>query len=547
MSLQLLKRNYTMTGRDAPKILKLPQGEERWAPRRLPVDVGDVMMNIRMDDGKNRYIGEHISKYAQGVNPYGEFGYPYKVNKNNIRPPIVDPKFYEPISRMPVKFDAVTVGPIVKDLYTKRIDIEKVAPKTIIDKVSASTNSKPSRCGQTTNVLDKINLHLKKPHTSIPYHPSMPIHLNTGVPHIELDAKIFARPNMSIHAPFNTSDQSRDVNNMRTPMHIAVRPGYKDPYTFIQSEYEKVSTGINENDEIISVGTGFNSKYTKDGDNNNNIQLDSRLQTASFTNISMPVDSFNELNRQGYDLTAKIQTSAWYNPSYQITDLRNCDINDSYIANKIQPSVQSKPTNLLEFTERQMSDRVSPMISENNLQTNVQTMPTTNLIDYVNRQIIERVSPMISDKNLHTTIQTLPSTNLFDSADRPIAERVSPMISENNIQTSAQATHKYIMEDVRLNDAPITLADKIQLGEFASKADIPTVQNHQTYDRARELVPKEYLFVENHKRFDDHQHQTDRPIPGLRKKLNVQAPRVDRTGVQPDERQIPVGTDRFIY
>ena len=45
-----------MQGYEAPKILKLPQGETRWAPRRLPVDVGDVMMNMRMDDGKNSKV-----------------------------------------------------------------------------------------------------------------------------------------------------------------------------------------------------------------------------------------------------------------------------------------------------------------------------------------------------------------------------------------------------------------------------------------------------------------------------------------------------------
>src|SRR3972149_8898728 len=123
MALQLLKRNYTMQGREAPKILKWPQGEMRWAPRRLPVDIGDVYMNIRMDDSKNRYIGEHVSKYAQGLNPYGEWGYPYKINKNNIRPPIIDPKYYEALSRMPVKFDSVSAGPIVKDLYGKRMAI----------------------------------------------------------------------------------------------------------------------------------------------------------------------------------------------------------------------------------------------------------------------------------------------------------------------------------------------------------------------------------------------------------------------------------------
>lgn len=271
MALQLLKRNYTMEGQnyERPKILKLPQGEVRWAPRRLPVDVGDVIMNMRMDDGKNRYIGEHISKYSQGLNPYGEWGYPYKINKQ-FRPPIVDPKFYEPLSRMPVKFDAISSGPIVKGLYEKKLEISKVAPNTIISKICPSIQPRGCIPQKGKYESGNIDLHLKQPHASIPYHPSLPVHLNTGVPEIELDPKIIARPNMSIHAPYNISDQSRDIGNMRTPMHIAQQ-----------------------------------------------------------TNIKMPVPSptIDTYSRDGYDLTPKVQTSAWYNPSYNLVELtdRQCN------------------------------------------------------------------------------------------------------------------------------------------------------------------------------------------------------------------------------
>lgn len=275
MALQLLKRNYVMQGYECPKILKLPQGETRWAPKRTPVDVGDVMMNIRMDDSKNKYIGEHVSKYAQGSNPYGEWGTPYKVNKQ-FRPPIIDPKFYEPLSRMPVKFNAVTAGPIVRSTYQKKVDINKVAPKTIMDKVCTSKSATPSKSGiaRPTSVCEKIELALKQPKTAAGYNPSIPVYHRNFNTTYELDPKIVTRASAGIHAPYNISDQSRDVHNMRTPTHIAMNPNMKGIY---------------------------------------GATLD------------------NEWMRQGPDLTPKVQTSAWYNPSYflgnvgdAISDVSSC-------------------------------------------------------------------------------------------------------------------------------------------------------------------------------------------------------------------------------
>lgn len=344
MALQLLKRNYTMEGYEAPKILKLPQGETRWAPRRPRVDVGDVMMNIRMDDSKNKYIEDHVSKYSQGLNPYGEWGYPYKINKNNIRPPIIDPKFYEPLSRMPVKFDAVTAGPIVKDLYGKRVKIAEVAPKTIIDKVCPDVGPRPSaRSNKNSYQEGSIDLHLKQPRASIPYHPSIPVHKNTGVPEVELDPKIVARPQMGIHFPFHVSDQSRDINNMRTPMHVAVKPGYKGEYTFVQPETEEV-TGINDNLQTIGTGTGYNPGYTLEPEINTELPLEPGVQTAAKSNLAVPTPTVSNITRDGYDLAPKVQTSAWYNPSYFLTDLSGYsigNIDESCIDNKVQTSARA--------------------------------------------------------------------------------------------------------------------------------------------------------------------------------------------------------------
>jgi len=266
MALQLLKRNYAgLGGYECPKILKNPQGESRSSRKSPNVDVGEIMMQIRMDNTKNKYIAEHVRKY-DSRNPYGEgFNEVYKVNKQ-FRPPIIDPKFNASLSRMPVKFDSVTIGPIVKDLYGKQIAIGKVAPKTIIDRVCSEGPTNPSLNIQPENVCsrDKKIMH-NKINVSIPYHPSIPVyqHINST---LELDPAFIVRPNMGIHAPFTVSDQSRDVNNMRTPTHVAVQPGYKVPGTVI------------------------------------------------------PLNQGVVRHQQTENITPKVQTSAWYNPSYFLTE-----------------------------------------------------------------------------------------------------------------------------------------------------------------------------------------------------------------------------------
>lgn len=420
MALQLLKRNYTMQGYEAPKILKLPQGEYRETPRRLPVDIGDVMMKMRMNDGENKYIGEHISKYAQGINPYGEFGQPYKINKNNIRPPIIDPKFYEPLSRMPVKFDSITAGPIVKNLYNKKIEIDKIAPRTIMDKVCPSVKPTFKIKGKnyTDNIEDSIKLHLRQPRTSIPYHPSMPIHKNTGVPEIELSGKMMVRPQMGIHFPYHVSDQSRDYKNMRTPMHVASKPGGRADYL----------TSLNIEKDI--------------------------------------------------ELTPKVKTSAWYNPNYNLTDLSGYSIQQdkNCIDNKVKTSTQAP----------------------------------------VNYKMIDH-----------------------SGYDVPITTR-TPL----NMSTHTNVSSRLLQEGELGN---ISLDEPLHYGEFEAKAQIPTIQDHQSYNRVRENRTAEYFYVDNNGITEPETYIPQQRTTGIRNRLQIQKPRVERTGLQPNERVVPVGTNRFVY
>lgn len=262
MALQLLNRPYAgLGGYECPKILKLPGNENRQTPAGPKIDVGDVMMRIRMDNGKNRFIQEHVSKYAQGLNPYGEFGEVYKIKV--FRPPIIPPEQYEALSRRKVLSSDVTSGPIVSALYKKKTEINKISPKLIIDKVCPDTGTNPSLPIHTPKQCNYKDLQLKQPRASIPYHPSIPVYTNpqTGsIPTSEIKPGLFIRPNMGIHFPYNISDQSRDVLNMRTPSHIASASNLKIPGTTLD----------------------------------------------------------NEWMRQYPDLTPKVQTAAWYNPSYYL-------------------------------------------------------------------------------------------------------------------------------------------------------------------------------------------------------------------------------------
>ena len=263
MALQLLNKPYAgLGGYEAPKILKNPQGEYRSSnPMKIPVDIGDVIAGIRYDNTRNRFIQEHVSKYAQNDNIYGTWGTPYRIKQ--FRPPIIDPAEYEALSRQKIKSHTVSAGPIVRNLFNTKLQINQVVPKTIISRVcaDASTNvSLPIQAPTNEQCRDK-DLPQKIPKPSIPYWPSIPVYSQV-VPEIELNPQIFIRPNMNIHAPFNVSDQSRDVNNMRTPTHIAMNPNLKMPGAV--------------------------------------------LDYSQF--IQYP------------DLAPKVQTAAWYNPSYFLAD-----------------------------------------------------------------------------------------------------------------------------------------------------------------------------------------------------------------------------------
>jgi hypothetical protein len=268
MGLQLLNRPYaSLSGYEQPKILKNIQGEYRDSRRSPNVDIGSIFDSIRFNNDKNRFIQEHVSKYSQGLNPYGDTGGEvYKVNKQ-FRPPIIPMKEYEALSRMPVKFDNVGAGAIISSPFNTKLQVNQVVPKTIISRVcaDASTNVSLPIQAPTNEQCRNKDLPQKIPRASIPYWPSIPVHINrpgTGIPEIELNPQIFIRPNMNIHAPFNISDQSRDVNNMRTPTHIAMNPNIKMPGAV--------------------------------------------LDYSQF--IQYP------------DLTPKVQTAAWYNPSYFLAD-----------------------------------------------------------------------------------------------------------------------------------------------------------------------------------------------------------------------------------
>jgi len=439
MALQLLKRNYTMENMEIPRILKLPQGEERQTRATLPIDIGDIYMNVRMDNNKLRFIQDSVSKYAQGENPYGEWGQPYKIK--TFRPPIIDPKYYEPLSRMPVKFDNVGSGPIVSDLYKKQVEIGKIAPKSIIDRVCAETDTAPSAPHSRQYQPGLIELTSKLPRASIPYWPSMPVY-NTVIPEQELDGKIFTRANAGIHAPFVHSDQSRDINNMRTPTHVAFKPGYKTPSQFVTINPEQVPA-INN----------------------------SRMHTSINTPIA-PAPTVDNLTRVPVELDPKVRTSAWYNPSYYTGHVGYSQIGETNCAtNKVKTSAAPNPN--------------------------------------------------------------------WKMIDQP---EIQPPKVRENMHVSRQSNVSWLDKNGELGQ--VTLDPAMNLGSWdSSHGDIPSIQEHQTFNRAKQTIPKDYYMVQSGIPSHNYHETNQIEIPKLRAKQNYS---IDtEKNIMPTERIIPTNSKNF--
>lgn len=105
---QLLKKPLKFCdGRDSkPTILKAPP-QSRPARPRLPVDVGQVQLEIRNDPGKLKWVEQARLKFERNRNPYGQYGQPYKIGEKFVSSydPIADVGFS--LSRIPVKFRRV--------------------------------------------------------------------------------------------------------------------------------------------------------------------------------------------------------------------------------------------------------------------------------------------------------------------------------------------------------------------------------------------------------------------------------------------------------
>lgn len=319
MALQLLKRPYTMqgSGPDFPRILRNGGSESRSSLRNPMVEISDVMTRLRLDptSAHANIIKESVSKYEKGRNPAGETSYRYVVNKS-FRPPIIDPKYYESLSRMPVKMSSITAGPIVSDLYKKQVTVVAVAPKMTIDRVAPKANGTATRAASSRQ--DNPNLILSmKPKTSVQAVPSMPIHIQQDVS-MQLDPKISTSVNSGIHNPNVHSDFSRDVTNMRTPQHIAIKSNVQDIY----------QPGVPENQLP---------------------NLTPKVSTAGWNNPNyfyVDGDLCDSVGATPIHLSNRVKTSAAANPNYQLVDApKSTPINpETFLANKVRTAASAKPT-----------------------------------------------------------------------------------------------------------------------------------------------------------------------------------------------------------
>ena len=110
---QLLKKPLRFCdGRDArPTILKAPP-QSRPARPRMPVDAGQVQLEIRNDPQKLKWVEQARLKFEKNRNPYGQYGQPYKIGDQfrDKYDPVADVGYG--LSRMPVKFRRVRAPPI---------------------------------------------------------------------------------------------------------------------------------------------------------------------------------------------------------------------------------------------------------------------------------------------------------------------------------------------------------------------------------------------------------------------------------------------------
>jgi hypothetical protein len=95
-----------------------------------------------------------------------------------------------------------------------------------------------------------------------------------------------------------------------------------------------------------------------------------------------------------------------------------------------------------------------------------------------------------------------------------------------------------LVQEGELGD--VSLPERRQIGEFASKADIPSIQEHQTFNRARETTNHEYFFIEDQGRFGDALSNSQRlagnraqGVMGIRNPLQLQKPHIEHRGLAP--------------
>lgn len=402
--MQFLKKPFTMAGSgpDYPKILKLPQGEIRWAPDRTPVDVGDVMMQMRMDPNKMRLVGESVSRYAKGVNPYGEFGQPYKIRV--FRPPVIPNEENFALSRMPQKFKPVTVGPIVSDLYKKQVSIAKVSPKATIDRVCPDAGTNPSaRAAVQTSYPDRVlELYAKTPRSAVQAMPSIYV-ASQQDREMELDPRMTTSASAGIHMPFTHSDWSRDVNNLRTPSNVSVRPNIGDVFTPGGGSLAE-SDGLSTIDLRPKIRTAV-------WNNPNYYYIDTQVQGC--------LDSAKMLT------TPKVQTSATTNPNDPavanfVNDSSTLGVNtEDFIASqRVQVAAQAPSSYRL--IQHQGTD--TPIRTVDRVQTSRLSNPSYRILD----------STALNERASHTVLA--PSIHAGEYVARPGI----PTIQEHQVYTRAK-------------------------------------------------------------------------------------------------------------
>jgi len=119
---------------------------------------------------------------------------------------------------------------------------------------------------------------------------------------------------------------------------------------------------------------------------------------------------------------------------------------------------------------------------------------------------------------------------------------IQPPKVRENMHVSRQSNVSWLDKNGELGQ--VTLDPAMNLGSWdSSHGDIPSIQEHQTFNRAKQTIPKDYYMVQSGIPSHNYHETNQIEIPKLRAKQNYS---IDtEKNIMPTERIIPTNSKNF--